>query len=113
MKVKDQRYFSEPPKIRTPIEWRHKMKHCCFHRDYDHNIDECRTLKDEIEMLIHRGHLSRYVAKKGDQPKPIEEKAAEQSQDNRATVGVISTICSGEASTGNQETKPQSKKAQV
>ena len=78
MKVKDRGYFSEPPKIRTPIERRDKRKYCCFHRDYGHNTDEYRTLKDEIEMLICRGHLSHYVAKKDDQPKPAEEKAVEQ-----------------------------------
>ena len=64
-------------------------------------------------MLIRRGHLSRYVAKKEDQPNPVEEKAAEQPQDNRPTVEVISTICGGEASTSNQETEPPSKKARV
>ena len=56
-------------------------------------------------MLIRRGHLSRYVAKKADQPKPVEEKAAEQPQANRPMAGVISTICDGEASVGNQKTK--------
>ena len=64
-------------------------------------------------MLICRGHLSRYVAKKEDRPKPTEEKAAKQPQDNRPIVGVISAICGREASTSNQETKPQSKKARV
>ena len=78
MEVKDQGYFSEPPKIWTPIEWRDKRKYYHFHRYYGHNTDECQTLKYKIEMLIRRGHLSSYVAKKDDQPKPAEEKAAEK-----------------------------------
>ena len=78
MEVKDLGHFSEPPKIQTPIDQRNKRKYYRFHRDYGHNIDKCQTLKDEIEMLICRGHLSRYVAQKEDQPKPVEEKAVEQ-----------------------------------
>ena len=82
MEVKDRRYFPEPPKIWTPIERRDKRKYYRLHKDYGHNTDECQTLKDEIEMLIRRGHLSCYVAKKVDQSKPVEKKAVEQPQDN-------------------------------
>ena len=53
------------------------------------------------------------MAKKDAQPKPIEEKTAKKPQDNRPTVGVISTICDGEASTSNRKTEPQSKKTRV
>ena len=92
MEVKDQGYFSKPLKIRTPMEQRDKRKYCRFYRDYGHNTDECRTLKDEIKALICRGYLSFYMARKADQPKPTKEKAIEQSQDNQLTVGVISII---------------------
>ena len=79
MEVKDRGYFLKHLKIRTPTERRDKRKYYRFHRDYGHNTDECQTLKDEIETLLHRGHLFHYVAKKDDQSKPVEEKAAEQS----------------------------------
>ena len=105
MEVKDRGYFSEPPKIQTPIERRDKRKYYRFHRDYGHNTNECQTLKDEIETLIRRGYLSRYMAKKVDHPKPTEEKATKQPQDNRPTVGVILTIYDGKASTSDQKLK--------
>ena len=38
MEVKDRGYFSEPPKIRIPIERRDKRKYCRFYKDYGHNI---------------------------------------------------------------------------
>ena len=79
MEVKDWGYLSEPPKIWTPIEQRDKRKYCHFHKDYGHKNDECQTLKDEIEALIRRGHLSFYVAKKADQPKAIEKKAYQET----------------------------------
>ena len=63
-------------------------------------------MKYEIEALICRGHLSRYVAKKVDQPKPIEEKATEQPQDNQPMVRVISTIYGEKASMRNRESEP-------
>ena len=106
MEVNDQEYFSEPPKIWIPIEWRDKRKYCHFHRDYGHNTDECQTLKNEIEPLIHRENLSHYVTKKADQPTPVEEKAIKEPQDNRPTTRVISTIYGEKASTGDQESKP-------
>ncbi|RWW38001.1 hypothetical protein BHE74_00056811 [Ensete ventricosum] len=34
-----------------------------FHHDYGHNIEECHDLKNQIEDLIHRGHLDRYIRK--------------------------------------------------
>ncbi|RZS27463.1 hypothetical protein BHM03_00060937 [Ensete ventricosum] len=35
----------------------------CFHRDYMHDTEECYDLKNQIEDLIHHGHLDRYVRK--------------------------------------------------
>ncbi|RRT48363.1 hypothetical protein B296_00048587 [Ensete ventricosum] len=34
-----------------------------FHHDYSHNTKECYNLKNQIEDLIHRGHLDRHVRK--------------------------------------------------
>ncbi|CAA0824985.1 Unknown protein, partial [Striga hermonthica] len=37
--------------------------YCRFHKDYGHNTDECRHLKNEIERLIKAGHLKEFVYK--------------------------------------------------
>ncbi|RRT51732.1 hypothetical protein B296_00050931 [Ensete ventricosum] len=34
-----------------------------FHHDYRHDTEECYDLKNQIEDLIHRGHLDRYIMK--------------------------------------------------
>ncbi|GAV56719.1 LOW QUALITY PROTEIN: hypothetical protein CFOL_v3_00261, partial [Cephalotus follicularis] len=36
-------------------------KYCRYHRDHGHNIEECRQLKNQIEDLIRKGHLRKYV----------------------------------------------------
>ena len=44
---------------------RDDTKYCEFHKDHGHRTDDCIQLKNEIEYLIRRGHLSRYVASEG------------------------------------------------
>ena len=41
---------------------RDSTKYCEFHRDHGHRTDDCIQLRKEIEYLIRRGHLSRFVA---------------------------------------------------
>ena len=36
-------------------------KYSEFHRDHGHLTDDCIQLKKEIEFLIQRGHLYRYM----------------------------------------------------
>ena len=42
---------------------RDKKKYCRFHKDHSHLIEECRDLKEQIEELIQKGKLQRYVKK--------------------------------------------------
>ncbi|GAV78515.1 LOW QUALITY PROTEIN: hypothetical protein CFOL_v3_21982, partial [Cephalotus follicularis] len=36
-------------------------KYCRYHRDHGHNTEECRHLKNQIEDLIRKGYLRKYI----------------------------------------------------
>ena len=38
-------------------------KYCHFHRDHGHYIDKCKDLKEQIEDLIQKGKLQKFVKK--------------------------------------------------
>ncbi|XP_043687560.1 uncharacterized protein LOC122638777 [Telopea speciosissima] len=61
--IKDQVALRWLAKMVKPAYERNKNKYCHFHQDHDHNTEECRQLKDEIEALIQRGRLNRFVKK--------------------------------------------------
>ena len=53
---------------------RDNTKYCEFHRDHGHQTDDCIQLRKEIEYLIRRGYLRRFIAPEGQdqaqQPQP-------------------------------------------
>ena len=44
---------------------RDNTRYCEFHRDYRHRTDDCIQLRKEIEYLIQRGYLRRFIAPEG------------------------------------------------
>ncbi|RWW82210.1 hypothetical protein BHE74_00009338 [Ensete ventricosum] len=50
-----------PNSMRTQAEECEHRRYYRFHRDYGHDTEECFNLKNQIEDLIHRGHLDRFV----------------------------------------------------
>ncbi|XP_058103347.1 uncharacterized protein LOC131246898 [Magnolia sinica] len=62
--IRGQRLLNWPVCMKTNAENRDKSKYCRFHRDYGHNTSDCVDLKDEIETLIHNGHLCQYIKEK-------------------------------------------------
>ncbi|GAV82012.1 hypothetical protein CFOL_v3_25465 [Cephalotus follicularis] len=54
---KDKVPIQWPGKMRSPIEKRDIEKYCRYHCDHEHDIEECRQLKNQIKDLIQMGHL--------------------------------------------------------
>ncbi|RWW05980.1 hypothetical protein GW17_00030719 [Ensete ventricosum] len=52
-----------PNPIKTRLKERDQRCYCHFHRDYDHDTEECHNLKNQIKDLICWGHLGRFVRK--------------------------------------------------
>ena len=42
---------------------RDKKKYCRFHRDHGHLTEECRDINEQMEELIRKGKLQKYVKK--------------------------------------------------
>ncbi|XP_062100537.1 uncharacterized protein LOC133806454 [Humulus lupulus] len=53
--------LKKPPPMRHDRSKRDPIKYCQYHKDIGHTTAECTHLKIEIEELIRRGHLGRYV----------------------------------------------------
>ncbi|RZR87478.1 hypothetical protein BHM03_00014890 [Ensete ventricosum] len=50
-------------RLRGSSRGRDHRRYCRFYRDYGHDTEECYDLKNQIEDLIHSGHLDRYIRK--------------------------------------------------
>ena len=81
---------------------RDNSKYCEFHRDYGHRTDDCIQLKREIEYLIRRGYLQRFISSENQpqnqaqnqalaqQPPPLPRQTTTQHQQPLGEIHVIS-----------------------
>ena len=51
-----------PTRMKSNPATRDSTRYCEFHRDYEPRTDDCIQLKKEIEYLIWRGYLRRFIA---------------------------------------------------
>ena len=49
-----------------------------FHRDYGHRTNDCIQLRKEIECLIRRGYLRRFIAPEGQAQNQAQSQAQAQ-----------------------------------
>ncbi|GAV69837.1 LOW QUALITY PROTEIN: hypothetical protein CFOL_v3_13338, partial [Cephalotus follicularis] len=95
-----------PEKIRSPVEKRDVEKYYRYHRDHGQDTKECRKLKNQIEDLIRKGHLRKYVdrdAPQGRREQRREEAPWPQEEHQQQPRDVIHTISGGVASGGYEE----------
>ena len=79
--------------MRSDLAKRDNTKYCEFQWDHGHRTDDCIQLRKEIEYLIQRGHLRRYVASEGQdqvQPPPPRQPTLAQHQQPLGEIHVIS-----------------------
>ncbi|GAV90201.1 LOW QUALITY PROTEIN: hypothetical protein CFOL_v3_33610, partial [Cephalotus follicularis] len=82
-----------PEKMRSPAEKRDTEKYCRYHRDHGHDTEECRQLKNQIEDLIRKGHLRKYVDR--DAPQGRREKRREEAPRREAAAARTQRLRTG------------------
>ena len=102
--IKDEHYLKWPKPLHSSPNVRDKNKYCRFHKDHGHNTEDCRDLKEQIEELIQKGKLQKYV-KKGEYSKfrddnKIQHESFSQDDDRPSqpphkVIGEINTITGG------------------
>ena len=60
--VRNERFLRWPTQMKSDPTTRDNSKYCEFHRDYGHRTDDCIQLKRDIEYLIQRGYLRRFIS---------------------------------------------------
>ncbi|XP_050280315.1 uncharacterized protein LOC126721304 [Quercus robur] len=101
---------------------RDKNKYCQFHKDHDHNTEDCRDLKEQIEELIRKGKLQKYM-KKGEYSKFRDDNKIQYesfsrdddrpSQPPHKVIGEINTITGGPFSGGSFKSLKKAYQRQV
>ena len=60
--VRNEQFLRWPTHMKLDPTTRDNTKYCEFHRDYGHRTNNCIQLKREIEYLIQRGYLRRFIS---------------------------------------------------
>ena len=63
MQIKDDPSLKWPEKMKGDPDKHNKNKYCHFHKDHEHDTDECYDLKQQVENLIRQGKLRHFVGR--------------------------------------------------
>ena len=105
--VQHEKFLRLSSQMKTNPTKRDITKYCEFHRDHGHRTDDCIQLKKEIEFLIRRGNLGRYLDPKdrNQAPSPPPRKLAlTRHQQPLGEINVISEgfVGGGESSSARK-----------
>ena len=91
--VQHEKFLRWTSQMRSDPAKRDDTRYCEFHKGHGHRTYDCIHLRKEIEYLIRRGHLSRYVVSEGQeqvQPPPPRLPALVQHQPPLGEILLIS-----------------------
>ena len=104
VQIKDKHYLKWPRPLHSSLNVRDRRNYCHFHKDHGHYTKDCRDLKEQIEELIRKGKLQKFV-KKGDSSKSKDDnkaqhEALQRDEDHmplrpQSAIGEIKTITRG------------------
>ena len=87
VQIKDKHYLKWPRPLHSSLNVRDRRNYCHFHKDHGHYTKDCRDLKEQIEELIRKGKLQKFV-KKGDS-----SKSKDDNKGNTKLFGRTKTTC--------------------
>ncbi|XP_010263159.1 PREDICTED: uncharacterized protein LOC104601503 [Nelumbo nucifera] len=93
MQIGKEKFVKWPTKLKRNPKRGNPTKYCKYHRGTGHDTEDCHDLKNEIESLIHRGHLKQFV---GGEAGALSSQQLQHQQG----AGVIDVIAGGMASGG-------------
>ena len=100
MHIKDEPGLKWPKPLSSSSKKRDLKKYCRFHKDHGHYTNECRDLKEQIEELVQKGKLQKFVKRDHQSQSRAEDKSYNDNKDNgrdhpKQAVGEIRMITSG------------------
>ena len=100
MEVREQLPRSE--RMRSHSRKRNPNMFYLYHRDHGHDMEECIQLRDEIEELIRRGRLNKFIRHhsegREDRSRALPQSELlrrEEQHEDRPPIGIINTISGG------------------
>ncbi|XP_065635618.1 uncharacterized protein LOC136070117 [Quercus suber] len=90
-KIKNEPFFKWPSKMIGNPERRNHNLYCQYHQDHGHTTEDCRSLWDHLDQLVHKGklrHLLHHSSSRGGQMN-FESQRSDTSKPSLGTINVI------------------------
>ena len=82
MQIKDELGLKWPKPLSTSSRKCDPKKYYHFHKDYGHYTDECHNLKEQIEEMIQRGKLQKFVERDHQPQSRADDKTHDDAKDD-------------------------------